>query len=73
MDPQVLAQDMVVTIDHPEAGKVKLVGNPIKMSGNPEQKFGPSPTAGQHVQEVLSEILGYSDEKINMLKQEKVI
>ena len=73
LDPQVLEQNMVVSIDHPEAGKVKLVGNPIKMSGNPEQTFKPSPTIGQHNQEILSEILGYSDEKLNMLKQEKII
>lgn len=75
-DPQVLARDMVVSINHAMGGQIKQTGNPVKISATPpevRQDFLPPPTLGQHTDEVLSQLLGYSTEKIDRLKQEKVI
>lgn len=75
-DPQVLATDMVVSINHAMGGQIKQTGNPVKISATPpevRQDFLPPPTLGQHTDEVLSQLLGYSTEKIDRLRQEKVI
>ena len=71
-DPQVLARNMVVDIEHPRFGNFKLAGNPIKASET-EDVFVPPPQLGEYTEEVLKEILGYSDDKIKELKDEKVI
>ena len=75
-DPQVLARDMVVSINHAMGGQIKQTGNPVKISATPpevRQDFLPPPTLGQHTDEVLSQLLGYSSEQIDRLRQEKVI
>lgn len=72
-DPQVLARHMVVDIDHPKCGPIKMVGNPIKMSGSDDKGYEASPTLGQHTQEILSDLLGYSKAKIEELRKEGVI
>lgn len=71
-DPQVLERNMVVEIDHPR-GKFKLAGNPIKTPGMGEEVFLPPPDHGEHTEEVLKDLLGYSDEKIGELKTKRVV
>ena len=75
-DPQVLARDMVISVNHTLGGQIKQTGNPIKMSTTPpdmRQKFLSPPLLGEHTDEVLSQLLGYSPEKIDRLRQEKII
>jgi len=75
-DPQVLATDMVIEVEHTLGGKIKQTGNPIKISTtSPElrKNFLSPPTLGQHTNEVLTQLLGYSREKIEQLREEKVI
>jgi formyl-CoA transferase len=48
----------VVEVDHPTRGKYLTVGNPIKLSDSPEVKR--SPLLGEHTEEILSKVLGYS-------------
>ncbi len=57
-DPQVLANNLVIEMEHPRGGNIKLVGNPIKTEGVPE-KYLPPPTLAQHQQEVMCGLLGY--------------
>ncbi|MDO8490508.1 MAG: CoA transferase [Dehalococcoidia bacterium] len=75
-DPQVLARDMVITVDYAGGGQIRQVGNPIKLSETPsdvrKQFFSP-PIQGQHSEEVLIDLLGYSKERVEELKKEKVI
>lgn len=71
-DPQVLERNMVVEIDHPR-GKFKLAGNPIKTPGMGEEVFLPPPDHGEHTEEVLKDLLGYSDQKIRELKTKRVV
>ena len=70
-DPQVLHRNMLVEADHPVAGKYKMPGNPIKMGQ--EEVFHPAPTLGQHNQEVLGGLLGYSSSEIEALKDGGII
>ena len=75
-DEQVLARDMVVSIDHPVAGEIRQTGNPIKMSGTPPEtrsKFLPPPMLGEHNDEILSGLLGYPAERIEQLRLEETI
>jgi crotonobetainyl-CoA:carnitine CoA-transferase CaiB-like acyl-CoA transferase len=72
-DPQVLARNMVVEIDSPHTGKLKDVGNPIKMSGIDSPVYNPPPLLGEHSEAILSTMLGYSKEMIDNLKEKKII
>ncbi|HYM14770.1 MAG TPA: CoA transferase, partial [Dehalococcoidia bacterium] len=66
-DPQVLENDFVTSVDHPLMGSVRMVGPMIQMSETPLAAQGPSPTLGQHTDEVLRE-LGYDDARIDALR-----
>lgn len=71
-DPQVLARNMVVEIDSPHVGRLKDVGCPVKASGV-NQNYNPPPALGEHTEQVLSHLLGYSPEKISELRNKGVI
>jgi crotonobetainyl-CoA:carnitine CoA-transferase CaiB-like acyl-CoA transferase len=71
-DPQVLANDMVVTVDHSTCGKLKMIGIPIKLSRTPGRVKSAPPTLGQHTNEILRE-LGYTKDKIEELRKLEVI
>jgi formyl-CoA transferase len=66
-DEHVRGRDMWVELDHPQRGKWFNVGMPIKLSDSPA-KIDRSPTLGEHTEEILKEVLGYEDAKINSLK-----
>jgi crotonobetainyl-CoA:carnitine CoA-transferase CaiB-like acyl-CoA transferase len=63
-EPQIKARGMQVDLPHPLGGDVSLVGNPIKFSRTPVQIESPPPTLGEHSEQVLRELLGYSEEQI---------
>jgi crotonobetainyl-CoA:carnitine CoA-transferase CaiB-like acyl-CoA transferase len=71
-DPQVLANDYVVEFDHPVAGRVKVIGYPIRFSETPMRIQREAPEFGQHTEEVLMEH-GYSWDEIAQLRSEGVI
>lgn len=70
--PQVLAEELVTTLDHPTVGRYRTMTKPIKFSDTP----GPAPTAspsfGQHSDEVLSGY-GYSDAEITSLRERGIV
>lgn len=75
-EPQVLHNKMILTLKHPLGGEVRGVGNPVKMPGlideeSYEETYSAAPTLGQHQQEVVQEILGYSQERIDRLMAEE--
>jgi crotonobetainyl-CoA:carnitine CoA-transferase CaiB-like acyl-CoA transferase len=71
-DPQVLHNEMIRTIQHPVAGEVKVIGNPVRFSETPwDIRLNP-PRVGEHNHELLRS-LGYSDEAIAQLEAEGVL
>ena len=72
-DEQVLHRNMVIDLKHPDGNKTKGPGNPIKLSRTNDEMFTPAPTLGQHTDEVLTELLGYSEETIAQLKEQGYI
>jgi CoA:oxalate CoA-transferase len=72
-DPQVKAREMIVEVDHPKAGKVKMAGIPIKMSKSQGEIRMPSPSLGEHTEDILKRILNFNDEEIIKLREEGVL
>jgi crotonobetainyl-CoA:carnitine CoA-transferase CaiB-like acyl-CoA transferase len=72
IDPQVLQREMLVEVDHPTAGRIKVPGTPVKLSETPANITNPPPLLGQHTLEILQE-LGYSPDQIGELRKERVI
>lgn len=67
-NPQVKHRDTVRYLDHPTAGKVPTVANPIKFSKTPIMDETAPPMLGQHSEEVLRETVKLSDEQIAQLR-----
>jgi len=71
-DPQVIARDMVLELNHPLAGTVRQLGNPIKLSDTPPQVRSFAPLHGEHTADILGS-LGYSAAQINGLAERGVV
>ena len=72
-DPQVLHRGMVQEVVHPTAGKVRLVGIPVKFSETPGEITSPPPLLGQHTDEVLRDLLGLASAEIERLRKDGVL
>jgi crotonobetainyl-CoA:carnitine CoA-transferase CaiB-like acyl-CoA transferase len=72
-NPQVLHRGMVQEVEHPTAGKVKLVGIPVKFTATPGEIRLPPPLLGQHTEEVLRDLLGLDAAEIETLRSEGAI
>jgi crotonobetainyl-CoA:carnitine CoA-transferase CaiB-like acyl-CoA transferase len=71
-DPAVRHHDMVHEYDHPDVGRLRVMGQPLAFAGTPTRDPGPPPTLGQHTDEVLGE-LGYDATAVNDLRARKVV
>lgn len=72
-DPHVQARGMIVEVEHQGVGKIKMAGCPLKFSATPGGIQGPAPKPGEHTEEVLTQLLGYSTEQVETLRQEGVV
>ncbi|MCH9692088.1 MAG: CoA transferase [Gammaproteobacteria bacterium] len=72
-DPQVQAREMVIEQSHPTAGTLRSIRNPVRFSSTELEYKQAPPLLGQHTQEVLCSMLGYTDEKIAELKVTGVV
>ena len=70
-DPQIKARNMIVELEHPVAGHLKMAGVPVKMSATPGAVERPAPMLGQHTAELLKEILGWDEAKTAAFFAEK--
>lgn len=64
---QVKARRSLIDIEDPDVGTYQFARGPVMLSNAPEIETNPAPDLGQHTHEILSSILGYSDEQINEL------
>lgn len=67
-DQSLRATGTVVEVDHPTRGKYLTVGNPIKLSASPAE-VKRSPLLGEHTDEVLRNVLGYSEDEIAAIRE----
>ena len=71
-DPQALANDFYVDVEHPNAGSIKLLSTPVQFSDNPASLRTTCPELGQHNEEIILE-LGYTWDDIAQFKDQGVI
>jgi CoA:oxalate CoA-transferase len=64
---------MLVEMEQPQVGRVKIAGSPIHLSETPGEVYAPAPLLGEHTGEILKNLLDYSDEAIAHLKDDGVI
>ena len=72
-EPQVIARGMKIEVEHASAGKVPLMGSPMRFSETPPELKLPPPTLGQHNSEVLKGVLGLDDAAVARLQADGVI
>jgi len=71
--PQAQAREMTLETEHSTAGTVRLTGFPYKLSGTPAEIRRPPPLLGEHTEEVLTGLLGYSPEGVASLRDQGTI
>ena len=72
-DPQIVARDMITTVDHPILGIIKAVNFPVKLSETPGRIVSAAPLLGQHQREIVIGVLGYNQVEFDKLVQDGVI
>jgi crotonobetainyl-CoA:carnitine CoA-transferase CaiB-like acyl-CoA transferase len=72
-DPQVAARLMTAELEHATAGRLKLVGTPLKLSDTPGEIRTPPPVLGEHTESVLTVDLGLTREQVAELRDKGVI
>ena len=70
--PQVEANEMITTVEHPVKGPLKMLGVPVKFTKTPGTPQNHAPFLGQHTEEILAE-LGYSEKEIREFETKGVI
>jgi formyl-CoA transferase/CoA:oxalate CoA-transferase len=71
--PQILAREMVLEVNHPQTGPLKVTGFPIKLSETKGGPQGPSPLLGEHTLEILKTHLELSDNQLERLQDSGAI
>jgi CoA:oxalate CoA-transferase len=72
-DPHLLSRDMIVEVDQPVSGKVKLIGSVYKMSKTPGDRKKRVPAVGEHNEEIYCGLLGIDAQEVQKLKEDSVI
>jgi crotonobetainyl-CoA:carnitine CoA-transferase CaiB-like acyl-CoA transferase len=72
-DPQVRANDLVASVDHPNLGALEMLNLPIGLSRSPACIGGAAPEFGQHTEQVLLDELGYDWDQVTALREDEVI
>ena len=72
-DPQVLANEYITEVDHPIGKRIRVPGLPIKLSQTPGKIRMPAPSLGEHTDEILSEVAGYTAEEMARLRDAGII
>ncbi len=71
-DPNVAYRNMVVEVEQPNVGSVRIAGSPFHLSETPAGVTDPAPLLGQHTEEILTNVLGYPKDRIEKLVADRV-
>jgi crotonobetainyl-CoA:carnitine CoA-transferase CaiB-like acyl-CoA transferase len=72
-DPQVLHRKMLVEVEHPSAGKIKMAGIPAKYSGTEATIRRPPPRLGEHTDEILTDFLEFDQRRLDDYREKGII
>lgn len=72
VEESLLATGTVVEVDHPTRGKYRSVGNPIKLSDS-QSEVKRSPLLGEHTDEILMDVLGYSQNEVDEFRSKGAV
>ncbi|MDD5095092.1 MAG: CoA transferase [Dehalococcoidia bacterium] len=72
-DPQVVANEYICDYDHPVLGKIKVLGPTWDFTKTPAGRTRPAPECGQHTEEILTEVCGYTWDDIARFQEEGAI
>jgi crotonobetainyl-CoA:carnitine CoA-transferase CaiB-like acyl-CoA transferase len=72
-DPQIIENDYLTDLDHPTLGKIKIPGYPVHFNGNCVQANRAAPELGEHTDEILTAVGGYSRSEIERFREDGVI
>lgn len=72
-DPCIKHRKMLVEIDQPQMGRIKIAGSPLRLSATPGEVYAPAPLMGEHSAEILKNLLKYSAAEIAGLAEAGVI
>lgn len=68
-ESQLEARNMVVEVEYPQGDRVRMPGNPVKLSETYADSFTPAPRLGEHNQEIFGDLLGKADTEISQLER----
>lgn len=72
-DPQIRANDLIATVEHPNLGALEMLNLPVGFSETPPEIRGTAPEFGQHTEAILVEELGYSWDDVGALREKNVL
>jgi crotonobetainyl-CoA:carnitine CoA-transferase CaiB-like acyl-CoA transferase len=72
-DPQVRHRGLRVDVEHPAAGPMPVIANPVRLSETPVTYDRPPPLLGQHTREILGTLLAMDPTEIDRLARDRVI
>ena len=72
-DEQVVHRNMLVEVEHPDGGKVRMPVNPVKLSYTNEDSYTPPPHLGKDTKEILNDWAGYDKDTINTLIEANIV
>ncbi len=72
-DPQVRHREMIIEVEHEEAGTVPMPANPIRLSATPVHGYAAPPRLGEHTEEVLGQLAGLTAEQVAELRERGVV
>ncbi len=71
-DPHLRERGTVFDLDHPTRGRFAMIGSPLRMSDSPTEA-SPAPLYGEHTEEVLTTLAGYTPEDVRRFREQGIV